>query len=403
MNITIVSHYFYPEIGAPSARIYDLAQCWIGAGHQVDVVTGFPNHPLGELYDGYQLSRYQHEVVEGINVHRNWTYITPNRGFLKRTIGHVSLWPSSRFKSTRQIAAPDVVIGTSPTFFAAMAARGIAETYQVPFVMEVRDLWPGIFVDLGVITQQWIINLLEAWELWMYREADQVVTVTESFRDNIVARGIPAPKVAVVPNGADLTFFQPGGKPKELNAKLGLEDKFVVLYLGAHGVSQGLEDIIRTAKQLETYQEILFLFVGGGNQKQKIMEFTEDQDVDNVIFHEPILKSEVPDFYKLADICLVPLRDIELFKTFIPSKMFEIMAMEKPMVASLEGEAKRILENSGSAVVVPPEDSSAIGKAILKIYQEHNLKSEMGKSGRQFVEEHYSRESLAQKYLEILR
>ena len=165
MKIVYVSHYFSPEIGAPSARIYEMAQAWIRAGHQVEVITGFPNHPHGSVYPGYERQSYLQEDLDGIRVHRVWTYITPNTGLIRRTLGHISLWFSAVLLAMKHVKDPDVVIGTSPTLFSVMAARRLATVKKVPFVMEVRDLWPGIFVDLGIIKNQTIIKLLEMWEL----------------------------------------------------------------------------------------------------------------------------------------------------------------------------------------------------------------------------------------------
>ena len=402
MKIVYVSHYFSPEIGAPSARIYELAQAWIRAGHQVEVVTGFPNHPQGEIYPGYHRQRYAQEMMDGIRVHRVWTYITPNRGLIRRTLGHISLWISALLFAAIHIENPDVVIGTSPTFFSVMAARRLAIQNEVPFVMEVRDLWPGIFIDLGVIRNKTIIKLLEDWELWMYHQADKIVTVTEGFRVDIIARGIDPDKIHTVFNGADLTYFQPGERSSALAKELNLEDKFVVLYLGAHSISQGLDVILDAAQEISEVEEIMFLMVGDGNRKEELMESARSENIDNMIFHPPISKDLVPLYYNLADICLVPLRDVELFSTFIPSKMFEIMAMGKPILASLRGEAARILESSGGAVVTPPGDAREITQAIRDLYNDPHRRETLGRNGRKFVEEYHSRRSLAAKYLSIL-
>jgi glycosyltransferase involved in cell wall biosynthesis len=403
MKIVYVSHYFSPEIGAPSARIYEMAQAWIRAGHQVEVITGFPNHPQGEIYPGYQRQRYAQEKLDGILVHRVWTYITPNKGLIKRTLGHISLWFSALLFASKHIKNPDVVIGTSPTLFSVMAARRLAIRYKAPFVMEVRDLWPGIFVDLGVIKNLTVIKLLEAWELWMYRQADKVVTVTDGFRSNIIERGIDPEKIHTVPNGADLDFFQPGEKSPSLTRELDLGGKFVILYLGAHSVSQGLDVVLDAALELSDMEDIAFLLVGDGNKKEQLLERGKSEKIDNLIFHPPISKDLVPSYYNLADICLVPLRDVPLFDTFIPSKMFEIMAMGKPILASLSGEAARILESSEGAVVIGPEDAQGIVQAIRDLYNDRQRRNFLGQKGRRFVEGNYSRKSLAAKYLTIMQ
>jgi glycosyltransferase involved in cell wall biosynthesis len=380
-----------------------MAQAWIRAGHQVEVITGFPNHPQGELYPGYQRQRYALEQMDGIQVHRVWTYITPNKGLIKRTLCHISLWFSALLFAAKHIDNPDVVIGTSPTLFSVMAARRLAMRKKIPFVMEVRDLWPGIFVDLGVIKNITVIKALEAWELWMYRQADMIVTVTEGFRENISQRGIELDKIHTVPNGADLATYQPGGKPAALAKDLGLEGKFVVLYLGAHSVSQKLDTILDAALVVSDLENLTFLFVGDGNQKEGLLERAKAENIHNLIFHPPVSKELVPSYYNLADICLVPLRDVPLFDTFIPSKMFEIMAVGKPILGSLKGEAARILESSGGALVTPPEDLQGIVTAIRNLYRDPRRRAELGQNGRKFVESHYSRKSQAAKYISLIQ
>jgi glycosyltransferase involved in cell wall biosynthesis len=401
MKIAIYSHYFVPEIGAPSARIYDLSREWISRGHSVQVATCFPNHPVGVLYPGYQSRWYGRETLDGIDVHRHWTYVTPNKGMLKKTIGHVSLLPSSLW-SARRMERPDVVIGTSPTFFAAIAAEEIARWRGLPFVMEVRDLWPAVFVELGVLKNRAMIRALERLELWLYRRAARVVTVTESFRADLIRRGIPAEKVVTIPNGANVDFWTPSRDDHGLRARLGLEGKFVALYIGAHGISQALAALLAAATAVRHDDRIRFVFVGEGAEKERLVASARAQELNNVLFLDPVAKEEVRDFYAMADVCLVPLRDIPLFDTFIPSKMFEMMSMARPIVASVRGEAAAILDQSGGAIVVPPEDSEAIADAVLRLAAAPSLSESMGMRGREFVAARYSRRSLADSYLHVL-
>lgn len=402
MNIAYYSHYFAPEIGAPSARIYDLAKEWLNEGNQVEVVTCFPNHPGGKLYPGYSPRRYMHERLDGIDVHRHWTYITPNEGFIRKTLGHVSYLPSALALSTRHLRKPDVVIGTSPTFFAAMAAAATAMRRRIPFIMEVRDLWPAVMVELGVLRNRQIIRALERLEMSLYARATRVVTVTESFRRNLVGRGVRAEKVATIPNGADVEFWHPLEPKPELRSELGLDGRFVVLYIGAHGISHALARVLESACELQERAPVSFLFVGEGAEKEHLVRRAREMKLMNVQFLDAVAKDAVRDFYALADVCLVPLRDIPLFETFIPSKMFEMMAMAKPIVASLRGEAAEILRRSGGATVVEPEDSRAIAQAILRLYEHQDEAHEMGRRGRRFVVENYSRRALAERYLKVI-
>jgi len=402
MIIDWYSHYFTPEAGAPSARINDLSRCFIKRGHQVHVNTCYPNHPTGVLYPHYTAGRYMEECISGIGVSRYWTYIAANRGFVKKLAGHVSFLLSTALQGHRRHLQPDVLIGTSPTFFAAIAAAEQSIRRRIPFVMEVRDLWPAIFVELGVLKNPLLIGMLEKMELWLYRRAARVVTVTRAFREDLIARGVPPEKVVNIPNGADLDYWKPQDKDQQLRNRLGLQNKFVVLYIGAHGISHALQRILECAAMLKQQHRIHFLFVGDGAEKPALVEYARQAELTNVTFHGSVDEDAVMSFYALSDICLVPLRDISLFDAFIPSKMFEIMAMERPILASLKGEAADIINHSESGIVVPPEDAGAIKEAVLSMFANQQRNREFGHNGRRFAREHYNRQTLADRYLEVL-
>lgn len=402
MDIAVYSHYFTPEIGAPSARIYDMSQHWISSGDRVQVITCLPNHPTGKLYPGYRPTIHMREQIDNIIVHRHATYITPNSGFLKKTLGHISYLPSALLLSNPRINRPDVLIGTSPTFFAAIAAAISAAFWRRPFVMEVRDLWPAVFVELGVLRNPTVIKLLEQIELALYRRATSIVTVTEAFRRNLIERGVPGEKIQTIPNGADLDYWQPQAPSEDLRRQLGLEERFVVLYSGAHGISQALSTILESASILKEQQNVIFLMVGEGADKEALVIQARERGLSNVRFLDPVARQEVRSFYALADVCLVPLRNIPLFQSFIPSKMFEILAMERPIIGSVAGEAADILNRSGGAIVVAPEDSKAIAEAIHTLHKYPERRHEMGLRGRAFIEHYYSRTALAHSYRQLL-
>ena len=378
-----------------------MSRAWVAAGCHVQVATCFPNHPTGNLYPGYTAGRYMFESMDGIDVHRYWTYRAPNAGFLKKTAGHISLLPSVML-GQRRMKRPDVTIGTSPTFFAAMAAERAARKFNVPFIMDVRDLWPGAIVELGVLRNRTLISFLERIELRLYRRASRVVTVTKAFRENLIERGVAPDKIHVVQNGADPEFWNPSLVHGDLRQRLKLEDRFVVLYIGAHGISQALSRVLEAARLLRADREIHFLFVGEGAEKSQLMRQTETEGLTNVEFRPSVGKEEVRDYYAAADVCLVPLRDVPLFKTFIPSKMFEIMAMGCPIVASVRGESADILQESGAAEVVAPEDSRAMAEAIRNLSREKLRRTQMAGNGRGYVERQFSRNALARRYLDVI-
>lgn len=401
MRVAVYTHYFAPEIGAPSARLREMGREWVSRGHSVDVVTCFPNHPTGVLYPGYKTGLYASETIDGMQVHRQWTYITPNRGFFKKTLGHISYIPSAVLIAERHVPPADAYIGSSPTLFAAIAALTAASRNKAPFVMEVRDLWPAIFVELGVLKNRHLIRALEKLELWLYARATKVVTVTESFRRDLISRGVPDDKVVTITNGADTEFWQTGDRSKA-RRDLGLDGKFVVLYIGAHGISQGLGSLLDAASELRNEKDVVFLFVGEGAVKETLMKRAEEGQFENVRFLPPVGKDAVRFFYTACDTAVVPLRNIPLFETFLPSKMFEIMSMSRPTIGAFAGEAAEILGASGSGLVVPPEDGKAIAAAIMSLKADPQLREKLGHAGRAFVSREYSRRSLAEKYNHVL-
>ncbi len=402
MRISLVSHYFWPELGAPSARLLELGRTWTARGHEVTVVTNFPNHPTGVIPEAYRGKAFQIEDVEGLRVIRCRTYATPNQGFVRRTLGHLNFMLQAVLQATPHLRRTDVLVASSPTLFSAVAAFAISRRLGVPFVLEVRDLWPAIFVDLGVIRNRAVIRVLELLELFLYRRSRAVVTVTRAFARDIVARGIDPEKVHVIHNGVDLEAFQPGPPDAALVSRLGLTGKLVVLYCGAHGISHALQRILDVAERLRADPEVHFLFVGEGAEKQALVARARSLALPNVTFEPAVSRERVPTFYRSADVCLVPLRAVPLFRSFVPSKMFEILACGRPIIASLEGEAAEILEASGAAIVVPPEDVGALAGAVRKLAADSPLRRELARRGRPFVAAHYDRDALAGRYLDIL-
>lgn len=402
MRIAYICQYFVPEIGAPSARVSELSAAWAAQGHDVTVITGLPNHPTGIVPPEYRRTMFCRERLGKVVVWRNWLYATPNEGFLKKIVSHLSFMCSTAVLSTPRMKGFDVIVVSSPTFFVVITAWLMSRVWRIPYVFEVRDLWPGIFVGLGVLENRLIIRTLEAVELFLYRRAARVVVVTESFGENIRARGIPAARVVTITNGVDTRFFVPGERDNDRRREHGLRGRFVVLYIGAHGISHALSAILDAAELLDNEPEITFVFVGEGAEKAMLMKRAEALSLRHVIFVPGQPKDRMPSWYAAADVVLVPLRNVPLFETFIPSKMFEIMAAGRPIVGSIRGEARRILSESGGALLVDPEDSVGIAEAIKRLAGDPTLRELLGSSGRRFVAEHYDREALARTYLATL-
>jgi len=400
-RIVVVTHYFPPEIGAPQARLSEMARSWAAAGADVTVLTGMPNHPTGIIPPQYKGKRRVVEEVDGYRVVRTWLYATPNERILRKTLGHLSFMVSAVVLGIPEIGLADVVVGSSPTFFSLFSAWLIARWKRAAFVVEVRDLWPAIFVELGVLRNPKLIKAIETVELAAYRAADLVVVVTEGFRDDLVRRGVRPGKVHTIRNGADVDRFTPSSPSQAVRASLGVSERDVlVLYLGAHGLSHGLASVADAAAKLAG-EPVHFAFVGEGAAKAALIRRVEELGLTNVTIRPGVARTEVPALLAAADICLVPLRDVPLFSSFIPSKMFEYLASGKAVIGAVRGEAADILARAG-AVVVEPEDTAALAEAIRELAADGARRSEMGVEGRAYVLANFDRNTLAQRYLTLL-
>lgn len=411
MHVLLVTHYFPPEIGAPQARLSELARAWARSGDHVTVLTGMPNHPTGVVPPGYGGRIRVRESVDGYGVVRTWLYATPNEGFVKKTLGHVSFMVTSVLLGARAVGPADVVVVSSPTFFSIWAAWLLARMKRARLVVEIRDLWPAIFVELGVLTNRHVIRILEMMERAAYRAADAVVVVSEGFRENLIGRGVPAAKVHTIRNGVDLDRFDPAvvdaDERDAARRRLGAtSDETLVLYIGAHGISHGLSTVADAAAELargagSEGEPVHFAFVGEGAAKGELERHVSEMGLDNVTMGPGVPRDEVTALLAAADICLVPLRDVPLFTTFIPSKIFEYLAAGKAVIGAVRGEPAEILREAG-AVVVEPESPGELAGAIRALAGNVAKRTEMGRRGRAYVTDNFDRNELAHRYRAIL-
>jgi glycosyltransferase involved in cell wall biosynthesis len=403
LKILLVTHYFPPEIGAPQARLSEFARAWAEEGHDVTVLTGMPNHPAGVVPPEYRGARLRRERVDGYRILRTWLYATPNEGFIRKVLGHLSFMLSAVLLGTSQVGHQDVVVVSSPTFFSIFSGWLIARIKRARLVVEVRDLWPAIFVELGVLTNPTLIGVLERLELAAYRAADRVVLVSEGFRESLIERGVPAGKLAVIRNGVDLERFSPDEERRpDVRRTLGAtDDQVLCLYIGAHGISHGLPAVAEAAALLADREDVRFAFVGDGAAKAELGRVVHERGLRNVTMLSGVPREDVPGLLAAADICLAPLRDVPLFSTFIPSKIFEYLGSGKAVIGSLRGEPARILAEAG-AVVVGPERPQELADAVVELAGDPVRRSEMGRSGRRYVEREFDRRRLAHQYVELM-
>jgi glycosyltransferase involved in cell wall biosynthesis len=399
MRILFFTHYYPPEVNAPASRTSEHCREWVRRGHVVTVVTCAPNHPSGKIYSGYRNRLFQAETVDGVKVIRLWTFLAANDGFLLRTLNYVS------YLAAATLAMPflpkaDVVISTSPQFFSGLAGLVARFAKRAPWVLEIRDLWPESIVTVGAMRKGATIRLLEAIEAMAYRRADRIVAVTDSFVSHIENRG-GGGKVVVIKNGVDLTLFSRGADGDEIKRRFGLEGRFVAAYVGTHGMAHALDAVLDAAALLRN-EQIGFLLVGDGAARRALQERAEAMNLDNVRIVGQLPKSDMPAVWAATDASLIVLRRSDAFKKVIPSKMFEAMAMARPIVLSVEGEAKELLEAAGAGMAISPESAPDLAAAVVRLVQDGDLAARFGRQGAAYVREHFDRAKLAVRYLAVL-
>lgn len=401
MRILFLTDNFPPETNAAATRVFERACYWARWGHEVTVLTSAPNFPEGRLHDGYRNRWYQRESVEGLDVVRVKTFIAPNRGVKMRILDFLSYMASASVVGTF-LRRPDLIVATSPQFFCAVAGSNLAHLKRVPFVFELADLWPASIRAVGAMKSGPLLNAVERLELRLYRRSSAIVALTDSFRKDLISRGVPADKIAVVRNGVDLDRHSPVSRHCDLAEELGLQGKFVVGYIGTHGLAHDLVNVLDAAERIADRKDIAFLLVGNGADRARVVEEAERRGLANVVMRPAVPKSEVGAYTSLCDVALVHLRDDAVFKTVIPSKMFEAMAYAKPiLMVSPHGEAAELLENSGAGVWVPAADPSALAEQVVALADDPMRRQVLGETSRQCAPR-FSRERQAREMAAVL-
>ena len=398
MHILFLTDNFPPEVNAPATRTYEHCQEWINQGAKVTVITCAPNFPHGKLYKGYKNKFYQKDTIEGINVIRVWSYMSSNSGFFKRVMDYLSFAFTSFGVGLFQKC--DVIIATSPQFFTTWSAYGLSIIKQKPWIFELRDIWPESIKTVGVLKQGFITTTLEKIELFLYHKSNKVIAVTEAFKKNLISRGIPNEKIEVITNGSNLELFRQRDKDLDLLSSLNLQNKFIVGYIGTHGLAHSLDFIMNSISKVKD-KDIHFLFIGDGAMKKDIIKIANNLKLKNVTFLDSIPKEEVPHYLSICDISLAPLKDRENFRTVIPSKIFEASAMRKPTLLGVKGQAQEIIEKYQAGVCyIPENEEDFIAKLMMIKDKENYLKY---KKGCIKLAEAYDRKKLAKNMLNIIK
>jgi colanic acid biosynthesis glycosyl transferase WcaI len=407
VKILYVSQYYPPEMGAPAARAAELSRHWARMGHDVTVLTGFPNHPTGVVPEQWR-SRLRgllyKENVDGVRVVRTWLWPLPNRKTHERIRSYASFFFSSAI-SGLDLEKPDVVIASSPQLLVPLSGWWLAWWKRVPFVFEVRDLWPESLAAVGAGGEGTVLHrTLGAITRFLYRRANHIVVVTPAFKDHLIRHWqVPEAKISIVENGVETDLFCADPAASEVRGQLHLENRFLICYIGTMGMAHGLETLITAAERLQTaLPAATFLLLGEGAEKQRIADLAAARGLANIRFLDQQPRERIPAYISAADVCLVMLKKNDLFKTVIPTKLLEYMACERPVIVAVDGQARQMVEAAGAGVFVEPENSDALVHAILNLAADPQRRQRMGARGRKYIVSQLSREQTAQCYLTVL-
>ncbi len=407
MKILYVSQYFPPEMGAPAARAAELSRHWVQGGHDVSVLTGFPNHPTGVIPPEYKTKARRlvaREKVDGVHVVRTWLLPFPNRKAYERMLNYSSFCVSSATTGLF-VSRPDVVIGTSPQLLVGLSGWWIARSKRVPFVFEVRDLWPESLAAVGMGSENSVLHRsLAKIAGFLYRRSDHIVVVTPAFEEYLVDHWkVPREKISVVENGVETNLFSPREDNGDLRRQLGAEGRFIVCYIGTLGMAHGLETLVNAADRLQQVApDVLFLLVGEGADKERIVAMAKTRGLANLRFVDQQPRESIPDYICASDASLVLLKKTDLFKTVIPTKMLEFMSCSRPVILGVDGQARKIVEEGQAGVFIEPESVDALVEAIVRLRGDARLRETLGSNGRRHILEHFSRQRTAATYIRVL-
>jgi colanic acid biosynthesis glycosyl transferase WcaI len=406
VKILYLSQYFPPEMGAPAARASELARHWADAGHEVTILTGFPNHPTGVVHPDYR-RRLAHlvarERIDEVEVVRSWLLPFPNRKAYERILNYSSFCASAA-STGMFLSRPDVVIASSPQLLVGLAGWWLSRVKRVPLIFEVRDLWPESLAAVGMgDPDSGLHKTLAKIADFLYRHSRRIVVVTPAFRDFLIEHWkVPADRISIVENGVETNLFRPRDAG-QLRRELGADNKFVVSYIGTIGMAHGLETLVQVAGELQqSAPNVLFLVVGEGADRERIERLAKSGSLTNVRFLGQQPRERIPDFISASDACVVPLKKTDLFKTVIPTKMLEFMSCARPVLLGVDGQAREILEKARAGIFVEPENVSALARAITRLAADPALCESLGRNARQHILAHFSRKQTAQTYISIL-
>ncbi len=404
MHILVVHQYFLGKNDAGGSRWNQFAKYWAQKGHKITVLAGMVHYATGnkeEKYKGKFIVREQvDDNVEVLRCHVSESY---NKSFLGRFWAYISFAFSTVYAGLFKAGKFDVIVCTSPPLTVGLTGWLLKVFKRKPMVFEVRDLWPESAIDTGVLTNKWLIRLSYWLERRSYKSANWINVLTPAFQQSLIEnKNIRPDRISMIPNGADLDIFKPGQKENYVREKHNLQGRFVVTYVGAHGVANHLVQLLEAAKLLKSHPDVRIMLVGDGMQKPMLKEKAREMNLDNVLFVDAVPKNVIVDYVAASDVCTAVLKKVDTFKTVYPNKVFDYMSAHRPILLGIDGVARKLVEDAGAGLFVEPENPQAFADGVLKLKENPAYCQDCGRQGSEYVQKHFSREVLAGKYIEIL-
>jgi len=395
MRILLLTQWYPPE---PQKVVSDLAESLQDCGHDVTVLTGYPNYPSGKLYPGYQLRLWQRETLNGVPVIRVPLFPDHSRSGVKRACNYVSFALSSALLGLGLIPRVDLVYVIHPPLTVGFPAWILSRFLRVPFIYEIQDMWPETLRATGMVRSEKVLGIVGRFAKWIYRRAAAIRVISPGFRENLLDKGVPAEKVQVISNWVDTDFYRPVPADPALANRLGFSGRFNVLYAGSIGPAQGLSTVLSAASLLRDVPQVQFVLAGDGIDRQRLQNEAQQQGLTNVRFLGRLPPEEMPGIYALADVLLIHLRADPLFRITIPHKTFTYMASGKPVLAAVEGDVAAVVQSAEAGFTCPPDDAAAMAAGVRRLLALSEAeRRRLGDQGRQAACQLYGREPLVRQ------
>jgi glycosyltransferase involved in cell wall biosynthesis len=404
MRIVILSQYFPPEVGAPQNRLYELAVRLQERGAEVTILTAMPNYPQMVVHEQYKGKFFVSEEMNGLKVFRSWIYASTSKGILKRLLNYYSFVFSSFWIGLFKLPKHDFLLVESPPLFLGKTAFALTRLRGSKMIFNVSDLWPESAEKLGIVTNKSFLKAATILEEFLYRKSFLITGQTQGICKDIQTR-FPQKDLFWLPNGVDMNYYSIDQVESHWRKENGFnDDDFLLLYAGIIGHAQGLEVILHAASQILAHSKIKFLLLGSGPERDKLMSLKEELRLTNVHFLDAVGKKEMPAIVKAADVAVIPLKKLDLFLGAIPSKIFENLAMKKPILLGVLGEAKELFIDNGKAgLAFEPENAEDLAQKTLQLFQNRNECAQLGENGYQYVKDNFTRDLIAQRFWEKLQ